>query len=256
MGNKTVSLILATVATCFAYSSVASAQEWSPLSCYSDEFDSSELNPNWSFVNPAPDPDGQSWSLTSSPGFLTMTTTGPTDIIGSTNTAPRIIEDAPPGDFQIVSRVIAAPDVAYEHAGILVESPTDWVRLVRDSFDNSVKLQSSYGSVWTPYPGSDVVLRLAKKGAVYEGAYSDDGGQTFAVFGEVDGPAEPVGIGMVVASTPPGNVFSAEFDYFRVAIWSPLCGDVDQSDEVDIDDIVYLITYVFASGPAPCHPEK
>jgi len=29
-------------------------------------------------------------------------------------------------------------------------------------------------------------------------------------------------------------------------------GDADCSDAIDIDDAVYLITYIFASGPAPC----
>jgi hypothetical protein len=30
-----------------------------------------------------------------------------------------------------------------------------------------------------------------------------------------------------------------------------ICGDVNQSSEVDIDDIVYLITWIFGGGPAP-----
>ena len=30
-----------------------------------------------------------------------------------------------------------------------------------------------------------------------------------------------------------------------------LCGDADASGEVDIDDVVYLIAYIFSSGPAP-----
>jgi hypothetical protein len=35
-----------------------------------------------------------------------------------------------------------------------------------------------------------------------------------------------------------------------------LCGDCDGSGEVDIDDVVYLITYIFASGPPPDPLEK
>jgi len=31
-------------------------------------------------------------------------------------------------------------------------------------------------------------------------------------------------------------------------------GDVDCSGGIDIDDVVYLITYIFAGGPAPCDP--
>jgi hypothetical protein len=30
-----------------------------------------------------------------------------------------------------------------------------------------------------------------------------------------------------------------------------LCGDVDGSGEIDIDDVVYLLDYIFAAGPAP-----
>jgi len=31
-----------------------------------------------------------------------------------------------------------------------------------------------------------------------------------------------------------------------------ICGDVDQSGGVDIDDVVYLIAYIFSGGPEPC----
>jgi len=31
-----------------------------------------------------------------------------------------------------------------------------------------------------------------------------------------------------------------------------LCGDVNCSDRVDIDDVVYLVNYIFGGGPAPC----
>ncbi len=30
-----------------------------------------------------------------------------------------------------------------------------------------------------------------------------------------------------------------------------ICGDADGSGEVDIDDVVYLISYIFSGGPAP-----
>jgi hypothetical protein len=31
-----------------------------------------------------------------------------------------------------------------------------------------------------------------------------------------------------------------------------ICGDSDCSGDVDIDDVVYLIAYIFSGGPAPC----
>jgi hypothetical protein len=35
-----------------------------------------------------------------------------------------------------------------------------------------------------------------------------------------------------------------------------LCGDADQSGEVDIDDVVYIISYIFSQGPAPVPAES
>lgn len=32
------------------------------------------------------------------------------------------------------------------------------------------------------------------------------------------------------------------------------CSDVDQSGVVDVDDIIYLIAYIFEGGPEPCSP--
>ncbi|MCK4656196.1 MAG: hypothetical protein KAT85_04170 [candidate division Zixibacteria bacterium] len=31
----------------------------------------------------------------------------------------------------------------------------------------------------------------------------------------------------------------------------PKCGDVDGSGSIDIDDVVYLVNYIFTGGPAP-----
>jgi hypothetical protein len=34
-----------------------------------------------------------------------------------------------------------------------------------------------------------------------------------------------------------------------------VCGDVDCSGGVDIDDAVYLIQHIFTGGPLPCDPD-
>jgi hypothetical protein len=38
---------------------------------------------------------------------------------------------------------------------------------------------------------------------------------------------------------------------FSFTVDAALCGDADGSVEVDIDDVVYLINYIFSGGPAP-----
>lgn len=46
-----------------------------------------------------------------------------------------------------------------------------------------------------------------------------------------------------------GVTWSNEVFRFFTASWT--CGDCDSSGAVDIDDVVYLINYIFAAGPAP-----
>jgi hypothetical protein len=44
--------------------------------------------------------------------------------------------------------------------------------------------------------------------------------------------------------------------WLQVEVVPPaICGDVDLSGQVDIDDVVYLINYIFGTGPPPCEPE-
>ncbi len=40
-------------------------------------------------------------------------------------------------------------------------------------------------------------------------------------------------------------------DVSLLSLISYVCGDADGSQKVDIDDVVYLITYIFSGGPAP-----
>ena len=187
---------------------------------YSDEFKKNTLGDNWVFINPSPNPSGQSYSLTANPGFLTMTTTGPNDLIGTTDTAPKIMQSAPDGDYQIVVHLLANPDAEMEHAGILVyQDVNNFVRLLRDKNQDSVGISQqnngAYGWSFMPFSGSDLVLRLTKIGQTYKGEYSTDG-IDFVSVGILENPFTPNSIGLTVVSTPTDNVFSADFDYFRV----------------------------------------
>jgi regulation of enolase protein 1 (concanavalin A-like superfamily) len=187
---------------------------------YSDEFNSKNLAKKWLFINPDDDnPSGQYYSLTENPGFLTLTTTGTTDIFGQ-DTAPRIMETAPTGDFQIVLHLKANinPAIQFEHAGILIYTDIgNWVRLLRDSNGNSVFLQSATGAwIAVPFTGNDVTLRLTKNGNAYKGEYSTNGVDYMLVGTTIPSPFTPNLIGFNVADTVQGDIFSAAFDYFRV----------------------------------------
>ena len=52
---------------------------------------------------------------------------------------------------------------------------------------------------------------------------------------------------------PPGESFAPVFTKSVISVVqvSYLCGDADVSGDVDIDDVVYLIAYIFSGGPPP-----
>ena len=35
----------------------------------------------------------------------------------------------------------------------------------------------------------------------------------------------------------------------------PTTGDVDCSDEIELEDVIFLLNYIFATGFAPCDPD-
>jgi len=45
--------------------------------------------------------------------------------------------------------------------------------------------------------------------------------------------------------------YMSNFDFTTVAYYQYITGDADGSGSIDIDDVVFLIGYIFASGPAP-----
>ena len=101
----------------------------------------------------------------------------------------------------------------------MISSKRARVRLLRDSNGNTVFLQqqengSSTGSS-IYYDGSDVILRLTKTGNSYVGTFSMDK-SSFTTVGNFTNQFKPSLIGLTIVSTPPENVFSASFDYFRV----------------------------------------
>src|SRR5579883_2531474 len=93
---------------------------------YDDEFNSSTLDPKWSWVRESP----ANWSLSAVPGSMQMNTQG--DIYGTSNTAPVLLQTAPTGDYQVTTHVTANPSFSakYEQAGlVLYGDDGNYVRL-------------------------------------------------------------------------------------------------------------------------------
>jgi hypothetical protein len=53
----------------------------------------------------------------------------------------------------------------------------------------------------------------------------------------------------VMIDTWPSPACIPDFDFYIAG--TALCGDADGSQDVDIDDVVYLIAYIFSGGPSP-----
>jgi hypothetical protein len=67
---------------------------------------------------------------------------------------------------------------------------------------------------------------------------------------EVDASLEPnIVIGGIMVIPPVGVIYEAEL--IIDAVPAPICGDADASGAVDIDDVVYLVDYIFSEGPPP-----
>jgi hypothetical protein len=68
-------------------------------------------------------------------------------------------------------------------------------------------------------------------------------------------PSSEVRLRFEASDTGPGSVVEAGIDDFTVRVLDCqdpfLCGDADESGDVNIDDAVYLIAHIFSGGPEP-----
>lgn len=68
-------------------------------------------------------------------------------------------------------------------------------------------------------------------------------------------PTEEVKIRFIASDYNQESVVEAAIDAISIEIftcWKPYsCGDVDESEAVDIDDVVFLVNFIFAGGPSP-----
>ncbi|MCK4657786.1 MAG: hypothetical protein KAT85_12160, partial [candidate division Zixibacteria bacterium] len=69
--------------------------------------------------------------------------------------------------------------------------------------------------------------------------------------GEFDFNPTEAQIGMHAVTFIASDGELADTQVVNINVTDVVCGDADASGEVDIDDVVYLIAYIFAGGPAP-----
>jgi len=164
-----------------AFSAAAMAQE------FSDAFDTTRLDPRWSWVRE----DSSNWSLSAHPGFLRIITQRG-GLLGPTNNARNVLlTAAPAGDFLIETYVEFRPTEDFQIAGLIVyENDDSFLMLGRahcsapapDCVGNGIYFDEEYlGDPVAPNYATPTAsrahahLRIERRGAVYTAAYSDDG---------------------------------------------------------------------------------
>lgn len=121
------------------------------LPAYSQDFDTAQLNPAWSWVNE----DAANWSLTSDPGTLTID--GQAGQFYETEHSGQnvLLENAPAGNFVAQTRVALNPTQNYQQAGLVLWQNQDtWMKLVAESNSgNDVTEWGRQTDVTSPYAG-------------------------------------------------------------------------------------------------------
>jgi alpha-glucuronidase len=193
----------------------------------SDEFDSADVGPQWSWVRR----DSANEHVSS--GALTITPTQG-DLTGTTNTAHNILVQPALGDWTIESKLTFStpPHVANQQAGIMAYQDDDnylkldWefsggvahlVETTEDSLSGTPITQVLASVPTTGLLGNSVWLRMVKHGPRYATYYSTDGTNFVPVY-EVGQSLSKVKVGLFAWDGPgTSSDLNVAFDYFRVS---------------------------------------
>ena len=187
-------------------------------SSWRDDFDSSTLDPAWSWVREDP----SHWSLTANPGHMRILTQAGGVFGPGNNQHNLLLAAAPAGDFQIATQVTIAPSENFQHATLLVYQDDDnYVQVSRLYADGQkVQIKAELGgataSTYWDTAATTLYLRLVKEGDDYAGSFSLDG-ETWTLIGQVNDLALSnlqVGIGAMMGPVPVS--VTADYDSFAI----------------------------------------
>ncbi len=201
-----------------------------PTAClFRDDFDVATLNSVWSWVRE----DKTHWSLSASSGNLQITTRSKESIFGKlSNQKNLLLQKAPAGNFEIITKVAFDPTKDFQKASLLVYQDDDnFVMLSRSScaqcrgggVDLSVEVigKSTLGfdaGMYKAFPRSPVYLKIGKDGTRYKGYYSADGTSWTQVGEQTHSGLADIKIGITATndSNAETTEIPADFDYFCV----------------------------------------
>ena len=188
-------------------------------SVISDGFDGSSLGATWSFVDPVGDS-----SVSVSGGLLEIGVPAGTshDLWTGTNDAPRVLQDAPDSDFELVAKFDSVVDSKYQMQGLLAVDDFDDLVRADVHFDGSstrvfaalMSNGSASAQISKKIPdGAPVWLRLARSGDTWTVSYSHDG-SSWSTAGSFSHSLSVSQVGVWAGNHHPSPAFTAQVDYF------------------------------------------
>ena len=219
----TVTLVIGAVATLLTTLSANAATPAASSVTWTDDFSSASLDSRWSWIREDP----THWSLTARPGFLRLTTQQT-----FSNVNNLLVQNAPVGDYEILTRVIFTPTENFQIASLLAyQDDNNSLALGRAYCDvppptcvgngiyfDRVEGGSLVGSnfAMTTTVQGDAYLRMLRHGNVYTGYVSTDG-TNWILVGVHTVTITPTQIGFKASNQAQGATeIPADFDFFTL----------------------------------------
>jgi beta-xylosidase len=188
---------------------------------FRDDFDTT-LGSGWQWRNE----DANNWNLETIPGMLLINAGEGQASADSIKNL--LLRPAPPGNFQIETKVSFRPNSNYQFAGLIVyESPPNLIQAGRafcapsevcvgeglyvDYYNNGNFVTPNFAAAYTD---SEVYLRMVRQGDTYTFQSSSNGNEWILRGGTVSA-MNPIQIGLVAGQNTVG-IIPALFDYFEV----------------------------------------
>lgn len=185
---------------------------------FCDRFDGSQLDPRWSLIDPL---GGSTVQLLAS-SLVFSTPGGERDLYGSNTNAPRLVQPAPTGDWNVMSHVrLGTLGGGFQTAGLLYWVDASHYVWFGIGTGNAVQgiLQSDSGRVGIPWiiPPQvrryDLFVRLQRISGRVRAGYSTDG-LTWNDSADMEFPQASAAVGLVLINAWDAPAFSASFDDF------------------------------------------
>jgi hypothetical protein len=214
-----IATIIMLTITLLNVSPVSSAPSY--LYSWQDEFESTTLAPQWSWVRE----DSDHWSLTASPGDMRIITQpgGVYGTSGSNNQKNLLLLPAPDPDFEIITQVTIDPSEDFQHAALIVYQDDDnYVEINRAyTGGNTVNFDAEYLGLTSNGNASETAttlcLRITSNADTYTGFYSTDPDcSSWTSMGSYTIALSNVYVGIAASNGPSTTGINADFNSFQI----------------------------------------